>query len=80
VYGLPGSLACYCPGGEVETMNGLTTKELGSIEECIKMEALCVQKLRGYEQEAADPELRDICRSALQTSERHVDELLELLR
>ena len=61
-------------------MHGLTTKEIGAIEESIKMEALCVQKLQAYEREASDPELREMCRSGIQTAQRHIDELLGLLR
>lgn len=61
--------------GEAE----LTTKELGFVEECIKMEVLCEQKLRWYEREAEDPELRDLCRRGQQVCRRHVDELLGLL-
>ena len=61
-------------------MNGLTTKELGAIEESVKMEALSVQKLQAYEREASDPELREMCRSGVQTAQRHIEELLNLLR
>lgn len=60
--------------------NGLTVKELGFIEESIKMEALAWEKLVGYERDATDPELRDICRRGQQTCQRHIDELLELLQ
>ncbi len=59
---------------------GLTTKELGFVEDCIKSEVLCASKLRGYERDAQDPELREICRHGIQTCERHVEELLSLLR
>lgn len=59
---------------------GLTTKELGFVEDCLKNEVLCVAKLRGYEREAQDPELREICRHGIQTCERHITELLEALR
>jgi rubrerythrin len=61
-------------------MQGLTTKELGAIEECIKMEALAVRKLQAYEREASDPELREMCRSGVDTAQRHIEELLGLLR
>jgi hypothetical protein len=59
---------------------GLTTRELGFLEECLKSEALCAAKLRSYEREAQDGELREICRHGIQTCERHVEELLALLR
>jgi spore coat protein CotF len=58
----------------------LTTKELGFVEECVKSEVLCAEKLRCYEREAQDPELREICRHGIQACERHIDELLSLLR
>lgn len=58
----------------------LTVKELGHIEECLKQEALCAEKLGCYEREAEDPELREICRHGLQTCQRHIEELLGLLR
>ena len=58
----------------------LTTRELGSVEECLKSEVLCAEKLSCYEREAEDPELREICRHGIQSCERHIDELLSLLR
>lgn len=58
---------------------GLTTKEAGFIEECIKAEVLCATKARAYEQEVRDPELRDFCRQAVQASHRHIDQLMGLL-
>jgi len=61
-------------------LQGLTTKEVGFIEECIKAEALCVAKCAGYAHEAADPELRELCRDAVAGANRHIDELLGLLR
>ena len=59
---------------------GLTTKELGAVEECFKMEALCFSKARAYEREVEDQELRDICRQTAEAAQRHMDELLEILR
>jgi spore coat protein CotF len=58
----------------------LTTKELGFVEECVKLEVLCEQKLRIYERQTEDAELRDIFRRGQDTARRHVDELLSLLR
>jgi predicted patatin/cPLA2 family phospholipase len=60
--------------------SAVTTKELGFIEELVKMEVLCASKLEIYEREVRDPELRELCRSGLRTAERHIDELLSLLR
>jgi|BEDMetMinimDraft_2_1075160.scaffolds.fasta_scaffold18236_2 hypothetical protein len=67
-------------GPEVRRVAELTGKELGAIEECIKMEALFVRKLQYYERACSDPELRDICDSAMRTAERHIQDLLGLLR
>ncbi len=58
----------------------LTTKELGFVEECIKAEALAAVKLELYEREAQDGELRDICRRGIQSCNRHMDQLMDLLR
>lgn len=58
---------------------GLTTKEVGFVEECIKMEVLCATKLQCYEREVRDSELREICRQGLRSCEQHIDELLGLL-
>ena len=59
---------------------GLTTKELGFIEDCIKACALKVTKLEWYEREAQDGQLQDLCRRGIQTSQRQIDALLSLLR
>ncbi len=58
---------------------GLTTKELSSVEECLKMEVLCAAKLQGFEREVRDSELRETCRQGLRTCGRHIDELMNLL-
>ncbi len=58
---------------------GLTTKELGFVEESIKAEVLCAAKLEAFEHEVRDPELREICRQGLRACERHIDELMNLL-
>ncbi len=58
----------------------MTTKEVGTIEEAIKSEALCLVKLQAFEQQAQDPELRHLVSQALSTCRRHVDELLNELR
>jgi hypothetical protein len=59
---------------------GVTTKELGFLEELLKAEVLGAAKLAAYERQVQDPELREICRSGLRSAQRHIDELLALLR
>ena len=59
---------------------GLTTKELGFVEDCIKACALSATKLENYEREAQDGQLQELCRRGIQASHRHMEELLHLLR
>ena len=59
---------------------GLSSKELGFVEEAIKMEVLCCEKLEAFRHEIQDPELRDLCTQGLQSCHRNVDDLLQLLR
>lgn len=58
---------------------GLTTKEVGFVEELIKACALKLSKLECYEREAQDGQLQDICRRGIQHHSRQIDELLSLL-
>lgn len=58
----------------------MTTKEVGTVEEAIKSEVLCLVKLQIFEQQAQDPELRHFVSQALATCRRHVDDLLNELR
>jgi hypothetical protein len=59
---------------------GLTTKELGFVEDLIKACALKVTKLESYERETQDGQLQDLCRRGIQAHNRQMDELLSLLR
>lgn len=57
----------------------LTTKEIGLIEECLKAEILAVTKAQNFERATQDSELREFCRECVQSGQRHIDELLQLL-
>ncbi|HVB10859.1 MAG TPA: hypothetical protein VNM16_10895 [Bacillota bacterium] len=58
----------------------LTTKELGFIEDAIKVETLCAKKLEVFRRDVREPELERLVEDCIESCHRNVDMLLRETR
>jgi rubrerythrin len=58
---------------------GLTTKELGLIEDNLRQEHLMVQKYNMYANQVKDPEIKNLCQQLRDLHQSHTDILMKHL-